>query len=227
MSAFSSSLRPALLAASLALSAVAAPAHAFADDDARRAILELREQVKQMQDRNQQGRLLLADQIESLQHQVATMRGQLEKMRWELDLSRGAQGQLGEPSVRVDNPQEQMAFDSPMGLFRSGKYQEASAGFTTFLTNYPNSKLVSEARFYQGSSMYANKDFKGSIQQLQALIQNAPQDPRAADALLIIAASQIELNDMNGAKASLQKIVADYPQTTAAETAKSRLQLLQ
>jgi len=43
----------------------------------------------------------------------------------------------------------------------------------------------------------------------------------------VIAASQIELNDMAGAKASLQKIVKDYPQTSAAETAKSRLKLLQ
>src|SRR5690606_1066421 len=140
---------------------LAAPAHAFADDDARRAILELREQVKQMQDRNQQGRLQLADQIENLQHEMTTMRGQIEKMRWELDLSRrSSEDQSGGSSIQVDNPQEQMAFDNPMGLFRSGKYKEASTGFTTFLSNYPNSKLVSEARFYQGSSMYASKDFK-------------------------------------------------------------------
>jgi TolA-binding protein len=75
--------------------------------------------------------------------------------------------------------------------------------------------------------MYASKDFKGSIQGLQGLIKASPDDARAPDALLVIAASQIELNDMAGAKVTLQKIVKDYPQANAAETAKSRLKLLQ
>ncbi|MGE8637259.1 MAG: tol-pal system protein YbgF, partial [Achromobacter sp.] len=50
---------------------------------------------------------------------------------------------------------------------------------------------------------------------------------RAPDALLIIAGGQIELNNRAGAKASLQRIVRDYPNAPAAATAKSRLQLLQ
>jgi len=45
--------------------------------------------------------------------------------------------------------------------------------------------------------------------------------------LLIIAGGQIELNNRAGAKATLQRIVRDYPNAQAASTAKSRLQLLQ
>ncbi len=41
-----------------------------------------------------------------------------------------------------------------------------------------------------------------------------------------MAADQIELNDMKGAKASLQRIIKDYPGSPSAETAKSRLKLL-
>ena len=101
----------------------------------------------------------------------------------------------------------------------SGWYLRGDAGYSF--------NRLRGAKFYQGSSQYASKDYKGAIQNLQAMIQANPTDARAPDALLIVAASQIELNNMAGAKASLQKIVKDYPSTSAAETAKSRLKLLQ
>src|SRR3546814_3279260 len=76
MSVYNQSLRIALLT-SIALSAVfVAPAQAFSDDEARRAILELREQVKRYEDQNRQARLQFADQIQSMQNEMARMRGQ-------------------------------------------------------------------------------------------------------------------------------------------------------
>lgn len=229
MSTYSMTLRAAVLAATLSISAgFSAPALAFSDDEARRAILELRQQIKQMSDQDRQVRLQFSDQIENMKQELASMRGQLEQLNWQADVEkRSSQDQSGGNTPQVADPQEQAAYEAPMGLFRSGKYKEAAASFAAFLEAYPNSQLAPEARFYQGSSRYASKDFKGSIQGLQNMVQTTPQDPRAPDALLVIAASQIELNDMTGAKASLQKIVKDYPQTSAAETAKSRLKLLQ
>lgn len=229
MSAYSLSLRTKLLSAALSLSAlIASPAHAFADDEARRAILELRDQIKQMTDLSRQVRLQQADQIEMLQQEVAKLRGQLEQVNWQQSMQqRAADDQASGKSKQVADPQEQAAFEGPAGLFRSGKYKEAADSFTQFLQSYPNSQLAPEARFYQGSSRYAIKDFKGSIQGLQQLVRDTPDDPRASDALLVIAANQVELNDMAGAKASLQRIVKQYPNSSAAETAKSRLKLLQ
>lgn len=228
MRRFVNTPRPLVLAAAFTCSAIfMLPAHAFADDEARRAILELRQQVRQMHEQNQQARFLLADQIETLQHEIADMRGQMERMRFELDINkRAGQDQAGGSSIQVSNPREQAAYDNAMGLFRSGKYKEAAQGLNGFLQDYPSSELATEAKFYLGSSMYATKDFKGAVAQLQKLTQDTPDDPRAPDALLIVAASKIELNDMAGAKASLQQIVRDYPESSAADTAKSRLELL-
>jgi len=228
MSVHTLPLRAAALGAALSVSALfAAPAHAFADDEARRAILELREQVKQLTDQGRQVRLQQADQIEMLQQEIAKLRGQVEQLNWQTSLQqRSSQDQSG-GTTQVADPQEQAAFEGPMGLFRAGKYQEAANSFGQFLQSYPDSQLAPQARFYQGSSRYASKDFKGSIQGLQQMVSDTPDDPRAPDALLVIAASQIELNDMNGAKASLQRIVKQYPNTSAAQTAKDRLKLLQ
>lgn len=206
---------------------VSPPAHAFADDDARRAILDLREQVHQIVEQDRRIRLQLADQIEMLRSEITTLRGEVEQLKWMSDLERRtSQDQSGGTTTQVADPQEQAAYEGPIGLFRSGKYKEAAEGFSLFLDAYPNSALAPEARFYRGSSLYATKEFKASIAGLQELINTSPQDPRAADALLIIAANQIELDDLAAAKASLQRIVNEYPDTSAAQTAQDRLKLL-
>jgi len=171
MSVHTLPLRTAVLGAALSISALfAAPAQAFADDEARRAILELREQVKQLTDQSRQVRLQQADQIEMLQQEIAKLRGQVEQLNWQTSLQqRSSQDQSG-GAAQVADPQEQAAFEGPMGLFRAGKYQEAASSFGQFLQSYPDSQLAPQARFYQGSSRYASKDFKGSIQGLQQMV---------------------------------------------------------
>jgi len=221
-------LRSWAAAAGAALAVLSSSAHAFADDDARKAILELRQQLQQQRDQSRRAQLQLADQIQQLQQQMAQLRDQIEMA------SRPQNGQSQGNAYSTDNaggtaadPQEQSAYDGAIELFRKGQYKEAAEAFTAFTALYPHSELVPTAQFYLGSSRYALKDFKGAIETLQSMVQSAPDNARAPDALLVIAGSQIELNNRAGAKASLQRIVNEYPNAQAANTAKSRLQLLQ
>ena len=219
-------IRRIAVAVAIAISAVSFPAHAFSDDEARKAILELREQIKRMSEQNQQARLQLADQLELLRQEVANLRGQVEQARWQLRTQGGDTAAGGPAGPSVADPQEQAAFETPMNLFREGKYQQASTSFDDFLQAYPNSSMAADARFYQGSARYAAKDFKGSVAVLQQMLQDTPDHSRAPDALLVMAASQTEQNNLKGAKASLERIIKDYPNSKAAETARSRLKLM-
>lgn len=219
-------LATATLVAATALLA-SLPAQAFADDEARRAILELRQQIRQMNEQNTQARLHLADQLDSLRSEVVTLRGQVEKLSWEASNLRQDNTAAQGNAPQAADPQEQAVYDSAMDAYRAGQYKQAADGFSSFLAAYPSSVLADEVRFYEGSSLYAIKNFKTSIQKLQAFVKASPQSPRAADALMVIASSQIELNDLSGAKTSLQRIVKEYPQAEAAETARSRLKLLE
>ncbi|KOF55210.1 MULTISPECIES: tol-pal system protein YbgF [unclassified Achromobacter] len=223
------SLRPLMAATGLMLAALALPAHAFSDDEARKAILDLRAQVQQQNEQNQRARLQLADQIQSLQQEIAQLRDQLELVSRQQPAANGgaAAGSANPPGAAAGDAQEQAAYDGAIDLFRKGQYKEAAESLAAFIALYPNSQLAPSAQFYLGSSRYAVKDFKGAIEQLTAMVQKSPQDARAPDALLVIAGSQIELNNRAGAKTTLQRIVRDYPTTPAANTAKSRLQLLQ
>ncbi|MDY0309206.1 MAG: tol-pal system protein YbgF [Castellaniella sp.] len=217
-------LRPHILSAALLALTLAAPAaQAFSDDEARRAILELRTQLKQMNDQNLQARLQLADQMDLLHQEIATLRGRIEELSQH---AAPANNSNAPQTPQTGDPQEQAAYEAAADQYRNGRYKEAAAAFSTFLQSYPDSSLAGDAQFYLGSSQYASKDFKHSIQTMQSLVKNRPADPRAPDALLVVAADQIELNDLKGAKASLQRIIKDYPGSASAETAKNRLKLL-
>src|SRR3546814_11644447 len=89
MNANSSPFRPVAIAVVFSLGTLcAAPAQAFSDDEARRALLDLRAPVQQLPTQNQHARLQYADRLETLKQQVATMRGTLDKMQWESENGR-------------------------------------------------------------------------------------------------------------------------------------------
>lgn len=212
----------AVITGALLLSGTASPSYAFADDEARRAILELRQQIRQMNEQNQQARLLLADQIEMMRQEIAQLRGKVETLGWQT-----AQEQQPASQSLISDPQELAVYEAAMDLYRNGQYQEAASGFGAFVDAYPNSLQIDEARFYEGSSLYASKRFSAAIQKLQAFISSSPKSPRAPDALMVIASSQVEMNDLASAQKTLQRIASEYPDSPAADTARSRLQLLQ
>jgi len=200
-----------------------APAWSFSDDEARRAILELRQQIRQIDEHNQQARLMLADQIEMLRQEVAQLRGQVETLSWQ-------SGRQGTESPQIaahafSDPQEQVAYETAMDLYRNGEYQEAASALSAFVDAYPDSAYGDEARFYEGSSLFATKKFSAAIQRLQGMVSQYSASPRAPDALMVIASSQVETNDLDSARQTLQKIVNEYPDSQAAETARSRLEL--
>jgi len=204
------------------------PALAFADDDARKAIVELRQQIKTLSEANLRARVQLADQIEALEQEVIRLRGDMEQIgRPNSGLgSPGGTSGARAPDVKSSDPREQSAFDQSIESFRKGQYKEATENLTAFLTLYPDSKLTPTAQFYLGSSRYASKDFKGAIATLDAMVKKYPRETRAPDALLMIAGSQFELNNRAASKATLQRIVQEYKGTPAAETAAKRIPLL-
>lgn len=213
-----------LLCGAALLATLSLPTYAFTDSEARNAILELRQQVRQMNEQNQQARLLLADQIESMREEIAQLRGKVEKLDWQN--SRLQQDQQGH-SAAIADPQEQAIYDAAMDLYRNGQYQEAASSFGSFVDAYPDSVQIEEMRFYEGSSLYASKRFSAAIQKLQSLVSQLPQSAYAADALMLIASSQVEMNDLASAQSTLKRIVTEYPESAAADTARSRLELLQ
>lgn len=232
------------------LAALSAHAGLFEDDEARRAILELRqkfdvsqqEQKKSGDDNAQVRRSLLdlSNQIEMLRTELAKMRGQDEQIARELaevqrrqkDLSQGLEDRFRkfEPSkVTVDgkdfvaSPAEVREFEAALAILRKGDFTPAQAAFVDFIRRYPDSGYKPSALFWLGNSQYALKNYREAIVNFRSLLTLAPDHLRAPEASLSIANCQVELKDVKAARKTLDDLLKVYPQSEAAAVAKDRL----
>lgn len=230
-------------------------AHAlFGDDEARKAILELRQKVdaqqlrhvdelKKANDDNAQLRrslLDLATQIEGLRAELARLRGQDEQLAREVaelqrkqkDMTQGVEDRLRkfEPSkVTTDgmefvaSPAEVREFDAALAMLRKGEFAPAQAAFLEFLNRYPNTGYKVSAFFWLGNAQYALRGYKEAIANFKSVVALAPDGPRAPEAALSIANSQIEMKDPKAARKTLEDLIKVFPESEAAAVAKDRL----
>ncbi|QDZ27253.1 tol-pal system protein YbgF [Noviherbaspirillum sp. UKPF54] len=242
-----SSIAAAFMAA-FSLAPLAAQAALFEDDEARRAILEVRKRLDGMQGElnakaDKSSNFELNNQNEQLRQEISKLRGQIEVLTNELanqqrrekdfyvDLDTRLR-RLEPQKVTIDGkevtmePGEQKAYDAALGYFKAGNYKEAGAAFSDFLRRYPQSGLAPSAQYWLGNTYYALRDYRSAISAQQVVVKNYADSPKAADALLNIASCQMELKDKAAAKKTLETLIGQYPESQAAQTAKERLAAL-
>jgi tol-pal system protein YbgF len=235
-----------------ALSGCLGTAHAalFEDDEARKAILDLRQRVEQ----SNTAIKALADENAQLRRSLLDLQGQIDGMKSELSQSRGAQEQLArdvsevqmrqkdvvagmderlrrfEPlKVSVDGaefmaePAEKRDYDAAMETFRKGDFAAAQTALGQFVQRYRKSGYAPSALFWLGNAQYANKDYKESMANFQQMLKSSPAHPRAPEAMLAISNVQIELKDLKGARKTLDELIKTYPASETAATARDRL----
>jgi len=232
-------LQRAVLAVALGLFSATSHAALFEDDEARRAILDLRQKVeKQNESLQQLQRVLLEQQnlFETMRAEIANLRGEKEQLSQDLkrqqETAQGVSERLRkfEPSkVAVDGveflaePAEAKAYDDALAVFRQGDFTAAANAFSEFSKRYPRSGYGVTVLFWLGNAQYANRDYKEAIKNVQALITRAPNHARAAESLLSVANCQLELKDLKSARKTLTDVVKNYPNTEAATAATERL----
>ena len=246
----SSGLRSAAIAAALFCASLGAQAALFEDDEARRAILDLRQRVEAMRtqtdqrltDDNAQLRRSLLD----LQTQIEAMRGDMQRMTGQNEqltrtLSELQQRQIdiddrmkkSEPAkVSVDgreftaDPREKADFDAALGVFRAGQFAQAQTAFAEFVKRYPQSGYNASALFWLGNAQYATRNYNEAIANFRSMLSLAPDHAKAPEAVLSIANCQIELKDTRAARRTLEDLTKAYPQSEAAQAGRERLSRL-
>ena len=128
------------------------------------------------------------------------------------------------PAKPAANPQaEAKEYEAALTLFKGGKYKEAANAFDAFGRAHAQSDFAPSAQFWLGNSFYAQRDCKKAIAAEQVVLSKWPDHAKAPDALLTIANCQQELGDAKGARQSLERLAAKYPDSRAAQSAKDRL----
>jgi tol-pal system protein YbgF len=124
--------------------------------------------------------------------------------------------------VGSDQQNYQAAFD----LISARKYEEAGAAFTTFLEQFPTSPLADNAQYWLAETLYVRSKYTEALPAFRKVVEVYPQSAKMPDAMLKIGYCQAELGDRTAARTSLQEVMRQFPDTTAARLASQRLERL-
>ncbi|WP_042886828.1 tol-pal system protein YbgF [Cupriavidus necator] len=227
-------------------------AHAgvFDDDEARKAVITLRDQFNGFQatatqriEQNSRTTLDMENQLEGLRQEVARLRGQNEVLQNTVDtLQKQQKDYYADLDARlkkfepqqvtvegregVSQPGEKPEYDAALKQFQAGDFKSAGSSFSAFVKKYPQSPYVPLAQYWLGNSLYAQRDYKGSTSVLQTMINNNPTHPKVPDAMIAVANNQLESGQKAAARKTLEQVVAKYPGTEGAQAASNRLKTL-
>jgi len=243
--------RIALLIA--ALGASQAQAGLFDDDEARRQINDHRIKTEARVDQIGKSQLDLANQLQRQSEEIARLRGQVETLTYELETARKRQQDFyldldtrlrkfepqGGGSAAVDGEKgansgataqggadparESRDYEAALNNFQAKKYKEASWGFSSFVQKYPDSTLAPNAQFWLGNAFIAQRNCAKAIEAHSVVTTKYADSAKAADSWLAMANCQQEMGNATAAKRSLETVVAKYPNSQAADTARDRL----
>lgn len=232
------------------------PLHASAglldDDEARKAILDLRNKVDNLsRDLNaridtksdKSAALDMLSVNEQTNQEIARLRGQIEVLANDIATAQKRQRdyytdldarikKLEPRQETIDGqaaevlPNEKQAYDAAYGQFTAGQYEAAVTSLQQFVRRYPESAYASNAQYWLGNAYYTQRDCKNAIAAQQVVVNTYPTSAKAPDAMLNIASCYIEQKDKANAKKTLQTLIKKYPESTSAATAKDRLTAL-
>ena len=205
----------------------------LSDDEARRAILELRKSVSA----SQAAILDLQNQLDKHKSENTQLRGQIESLQKQSDdLSNNQKSFYQDLDARISRlePQnvevegvtgivqagEKSSYDEALKSFQAGQIKNADSEFTTFIRKYPSSPYLPLALYWSGNTKYALKDYKAAITQLQGLISRYPGHQRVPAATLTMANANLESGKKAVAKKLLTDLISKYPDSDAAKEAK-------
>ena len=133
-----------------------------------------------------------------------------------------APGELPMPSGS-DRDNYQVAFE----LLKEQRYEEAGLAFQQFLKAFPDSELADNAQYWLAESHYVTQGFEQALGEFGTVISKFPSSRKVPDALLKMGYCNYELKRWDAARAALQRVQAEFPETTAARLAGQRLQRMQ
>ena len=227
-------LRRLALAGAFA-AAVALPARAglFDDDEARRRIELLRQELSQ-QGRDNEARIArleesirnigvveLVRQLESLNADIARLRGQLEVLANE-----NQQIQKRQRDFYLDLDSRLKRLEGTSGSPSASLPPEAATGAAVAagppVAARPSTKeeQAREMKVYDSASnLFRRNDFPAAIEAFRAFVKEFPGSPLAANAGYWIGISYANMRDYKSALAAQEELIAKFPQSAKAPDA--------
>lgn len=196
---------------------------------------------------NDYGLMLLLQKIDELEDEVQMLHGQLEELHHEVEANRKAErtryvdvdarlkalAERNEAEATAEaleaetdvREQDREAYIAAREELLAKDYDGAVAGFTQYIEDYPEGQFRPFAHFWLGEiyRIKAKPDETSSIKEFSYVVDNYPEHSQVPAALYKIASLQAKKGDNAKAKATLQRIVQEHPNTNEARLAERML----
>jgi tol-pal system protein YbgF len=230
-----------VVAFAMACSVLPMPAQAFEDSDARRTILQLRAQLKDLNTRidneiEQIARRIdtkaddkklnaLFTDLEKLRNQlrgeVAELRGQVEIISNELNAAQQKVDKLNNDLANAQRREKDLYADLNQRLSKLEPRNQIIDGVEVEVTQ------TEQKQFDEAAALLKKKDFARASQAFMAFLQRFPGSGYAAQAYYLLGSSYFAESDCKNAIPALQTVVNRYPLTQRAPDAMLNLAICQ
>ena len=193
----------------------------------------------------------LYQQIQQLQQEVRDLNGQIDTLQYKLnqqkqgqrDLyqnidkrlaklesgaagdtasSEGAAAQAGGQTGPVD-PAVQSAYMAGFNKLKDGDYPAAIDAFKAFVAEHPETALTPNAWYWMGEAYYVQQKPDAARQSFETVVNRFSASPKVADSLYKIGLIQASSGNDDNAQATFERVISQYPDSDAANQAKSQL----
>jgi tol-pal system protein YbgF len=198
--------------------------------------------------------MMLMQQLQQYEQEIAMLRGQFEELRHEMDvMQRGEReryldidsrlnalmdGTVRAGSVPVSDagvaPQaarsedERAVYMAARELLNSSQFDKAVTAFQQYLKDYPQGQFRDFSHFWLGEALRnaAKPDRNGAMEQFRIVVERFPDSSRVPAALYRLAVLQAESGKTADARTTLNRVIQQHPTSSEAGYARTMLEQL-
>ncbi|MGJ8694174.1 MAG: tol-pal system protein YbgF [Thalassotalea sp.] len=127
-----------------------------------------------------------------------------------------------------DNLTENEAYDHAVNLVLKAKqYDQAIEKFIAFNSKYPNSTYAANVHYWLGQLYFTKGELSQASKEFSIVVNQHKKSTKRSDALLKLGMVADKEGDKAKAKVLYSQLIKEYPSTSAAQLATSRLETLQ
>jgi tol-pal system protein YbgF len=114
-------------------------------------------------------------------------------------------------------------FARAMSQFRNGELGQAILDFEDFLNKHPGHALAGSAQFWIGEAYFAARDFQHAAAEYRKAVDLAPKGEKTPEALFKLGLAYLSLKRPDRARDIWTELIRDFPQSEAAQRARTTI----
>jgi tol-pal system protein YbgF len=116
------------------------------------------------------------------------------------------------PAIQMD---EQELYRTALNLLlEQSNYEQSIQYFQTYISTYPKGRYLTNSYYWQGEAFILVAKFSEARDVFSKILNEFPQDPKAAGAMLKLGVVYQEMGETEQARKTWQEIAVRYPEST-------------